>query len=311
MPERIAKVASLLVVTLLLLGLLSCGVEVKQTRRLPPEQVLPLRTATLEELLKRLEEQAAAVTSINAVAELVASTGSAYSGVIEQYHDVRVFVLAQRWPREADDSGGSGVPGRQVRLIGQAPVLRKNIFDMVADEERFRIFIPSKNKFILGPTQLRRRNEKPIENLRPQHLFDALFLVAPTAENQHFLEENEFGGVRYYAVSEIVGSDEGGIALQRKWWFERSRLALVRVQHFENEGQLVADIRYADWPRDKAAPYPAEIELVRPLEDYRLKLLFKELALNQPLTPAQFRLERPAGAEVVELTDEPPPEALP
>lgn len=316
MPGRVVSKALLLLAALPLLGLLGCAPAVKKTERLSPEQVLPLRSASLEELLEQLRQQEAAITSINAVAELIPSTGSAYSGVIEQYHDVRVFVLAERRSGNAAGNPTSGdADGRWVRLLGQAPIVRKNIFDMVANEESFRIFLPSKNKFILGPTRLSRRSDKPIENLRPQHLFDALFFEAPLPAALHLLEENEFGGLRYYVVSEIIPApppaeraDSGGMEMHRKWWFERSRLELVRVQHFEAGGKLVADIHYGDWRRDGPAPFPGKIELVRPQEDYRLKLNLKELTLNQPLPADAFHLEKPEGVEVVELTDEPPPE---
>jgi len=62
-----------------------------------------------------------------------------------------------------------------VRVIGQAPVVATNIFDMVSDGEMFRIFIPSKNTFLVGATSLARASKKPIENLRPQHVVEALF----------------------------------------------------------------------------------------------------------------------------------------
>ena len=289
-----------------------CGV--KKTKRLPPERILPLQTATLEELVARLEEQAEAVTTINAVTELVPTTGSAYSGVIEQYHDVRAFVLARRRAGNAGDPGAASGPRQQIRLIGQAPVVRKNIFDMVADEETFHIFIPPRNKFIEGRNNLTRRSKKPIENLRPQHLFEAVFPAAPWPNTPHLLEENEFAGQRYYAVSEIVLADSGRMTLHRKWWFERSRLELVRVQRFDSEGHLIADVHYGDW-RETAGgvPYPYEIELVRPQEDYRLKLLIKELTLNQPIEEKKFHLERPAGVELVRLVEEPEaePEVVP
>jgi hypothetical protein len=78
---------------------------------------------------------------------------------------------------------------------------------------------------------------------------------------------------------------------------------------------LVADIHYAEWsaPIGRAAsgatpPYPSQIELVRPQEDYRLKLNIRELRLNQPLKPNAFTLEKPAGVEEVELKEDPPAE---
>lgn len=311
MAKRRLQIAGLVLVILPLLGFPGC--RVKTTRQLPPEKVLPLETATLEELLARLRQQAQAVHSINAVAELVPSTGSAYSGVIEEYHDVRAFVLAQQQPGGSAGNGAGGAAGRQIRMIGQAPVVRKNVFDMVADDESFQIFLPTKNKFLVGPTRLERRSAKPIENLRPQHLLEALFLSAPAPDplTALFLEENEFEGRRYYAVTEITRKDPRTQAesalwrVTRKWWFDRTDLALVRVQRFDAGGLLVADIHYAQWREESGVPFPHEIELVRPQDDYRLRLIIKQVRLNEPLAAEKFKLEKPPGVEVVELKPEP------
>ena len=78
--------------------------------------------------------------SLQATVDLIPSTGTTYSGVIEEYHDVPGFILAER--------------PATVRMIGQAPVVAKNIFDMVSDGKQFRIYIPSKNTFLVGPTAL-------------------------------------------------------------------------------------------------------------------------------------------------------------
>lgn len=306
-PKRLVQIALLLLAMLPLLGFPGC--RVKTTKQLPPEQVLPLKTATLEELLARLHQQAGAVHSINAVAELIPSTGSAYSGVIEEYHDAKAFVLALREYQATQNAREDSL--YRIRLIGQAPVVRKTIFDMVADEQTFQIFLPTKNKFIVGPTRLARRSDKPLENLRPQHLLEALFLDAPFTDTPHLLEENEFGGTRYYGVSEIVRGENDEMRLSRRWWFERSGLQLVRVQRFDPGGALVADIHFGDWREENGIAFPHEIELVRPQDDYRLRLLIQQVKLNEPLAPEKFKLERPPGVELVELKaegDKPPQE---
>jgi len=138
-----------------------CGGGIKTTTRVPAVEVRPSLEATADQLAEQYNQQARAVRSLNASVELNPVAGSTYTGVIEDYHDVRGFILAQR--------------PASIRMIGQAPVVAKNIFDMVSDGETFRIFIPSKNKFVVGPTVLERPAKKPIENLRPQHLLDALF----------------------------------------------------------------------------------------------------------------------------------------
>ncbi|MCI0403776.1 MAG: DUF4292 domain-containing protein [Acidobacteria bacterium] len=285
-----------------LTGFQGCG-GVKTTEKLSPEKILPLQTATLEELVAKLNQQHGAVRSINAEAEVMPTTGSAYSGVIEEYRDVKTFVLAQREYNATDNPRQA--ESERIRMIGQAPIVRKTVFDMTADRREFRIHLPTKNKFIVGPTELERRSEKPIENLRPQHLMEALFFPAPWSDTPLLLEENEFGGRRYYAVSEVVLGERGAMTLHRKWWFDRSDLRLARAQRFAAGGELLADIHYSEWREVDGAPFPHRIEVARPHDDYRLVLQFKKVALNQPLEPKQFVLEKPEGAELVEVKDKP------
>lgn len=298
MPARLRRVAcGFGVVCVALLGA-SCAL--KEVRRLPPTQVLPLVEASLDELLEAIRHQHEAIRSLNGRAELVPATGSAYSGVIEEYHDVRAIVLAQRLGGESAANASAG-NRRQIRLIGQAPVIRKKVFDMVADDTEFRILIPTKNKFIVGTTTLERPSEKPIENLRPHHLLEAIF-VSPLAPGAlHLVEENEFDGVRYYIVSELV-AEGSSWRLGRKWWFRRTNLALVRVQRFGPRGELVSDVHYDLWTQHGELRYPHWILLVRTQDDYRLELRFEKLDLNGDLDPDQFRLEQPAGTELVDLT---------
>jgi len=286
-------------VAVLVWPLVGFACKVKDTKKLPQEKVLALQTATLDELLARIHERSGAVRSLNAEAEMAPATGSEYSGIIEEYHDAKAFVLAQREYQATDDPREDSV--YHIRLIGQAPIVRKTVFDMVANDREFRIYLPTKNKFIVGPASLERRSEKPIENLRPQHLLEALFVPGPWPSTPHLLEENEFDGRRYYGVSEIILDDAGQATLHRKWWFERSGLTLARVQRFGPKGELISDVHYDDWREESGVLYPHQIELVRPQDDYRLTLRFKKVTLNQPLAADKFVLEKPEGAELVEV----------
>src|SRR6267143_1973631 len=141
----------------------SCGCggrTIKTTTKLPPHAKPVVRDATREELLEKYNEIARGVNSVNATVELKPTAGSKYSGVIEEYHEVKAFLLAGR--------------PAQIRMIGQAPVVGTTVFDMASDGETFRVFIPSKHKFLVGTVAVEKNSSKPIENLRPQHLLDAL-----------------------------------------------------------------------------------------------------------------------------------------
>ncbi len=254
--------------------------------------------ATAPQLIERYNRIARSIHSLNATVELKPTAGSAYSGVIEEYHDVKGFILAER-------------PAR-IRMIGQAPVVAKNVFDMVSDGETFRIFIPSKHKFIVGPANLEREAKKPIENLRPQHLVDALFWPEIAASQATLFEEFDSETDRYYVLTILRDGTTTQIA--RKIWFDRTDLQVARLQTFGAGGKLLSDVRYAEWkgagetPKDAAESlsFPRKIVLTRPRDDYKLEIQVAKLALNGALTAEQFKLEQPEGTELVQLGENQP-----
>lgn len=269
-------------------ALLGGGCAVSQKRVVAPGITKPSIVASKYELLSRYNRQAREVRSLNAGVAMTPTAGSAYSGVIEEYHEVDGFLLARR-PAE-------------IRVIGQAPVVEKNIFDMVSDGNTFRIFIPSKGKFIVGSTHLERPAAKPIENLRPQHLLEALFWSeVPEAAPVLFEEWN--GPTERDYILTIARSEKGDWELDRKIWFNRADLQVSRLQVYGPGGSLLSDVRYADWQPADNVSFPRHIWIERPQEDYRLEILITKLTLNETITDEQFRLEQPPGTELVHVEE--------
>jgi outer membrane lipoprotein-sorting protein len=233
--------------------------------------------------------------------DLIPSTGSTYSGVIEEYHDVTGFILAQR--------------PATIRVIGQAPVVAKNIFDMVSDGKEFRIYIPSKNAFLVGSTTLTRPSNKPIENLRPNHIVDALFWPELSPDANVLFEQFDLAADRFYILTLLRRSDEGKLEIERKIWFDRTDLRVSRVQLFGPAGRLDSDIQYSDWqpvatkPAGASGPatqtsYARDIKIWRPQDDYRLEIHILKLTLNEPISADRFELTQPEGTELVHVGEE-------
>jgi outer membrane lipoprotein-sorting protein len=293
--------------------LFACGCSVSKKTVVKPGQAPgPVMTATKADLIERYLTQAAAVTSLNATVSMKLTAGSAYSGVIEQYHEVNGFILAS-------------APA-SIRVIGQAPVVGKNIFDMVSDGHTFSIFIPSKNKFLVGSANLARPAKKPIENLRPQHLVDAL-LWAPIQKAAIVLleEANEPTG-RYYVLTIVhrrvtdtqfntlkYVTDESWIT--RKIWFDRRDLSVVRAEIFDAhgkvnsvssivDGKVISDVRYGDWRAAGAINYPRQITISRPGDDYTLEITIKKITLNETVPADGFILQQPPGTDLVHVGEE-------
>ena len=281
----------------------ACGCAVSHKTVAKPSQASgPLQTATKAQLIDLYNHQVQAVQSLNAAVTMKLTAGSAYSGVIEQYHEVNGFVLAAR--------------PANIRVIGQAPVISKNVFDMVSDGTTFSIYIPSKNKFIVGPANLERHAEKPIENLRPQHLTDALFWL-PIAERAPVLmeEASEENG-RYYVLTVVRRGTEAGATndadsgsmdwqIARKIWFSRVDMRVTRIENFGPDGGKVAsDVRYGNWQPAGTLTYPWQIAISRPGDDYQLQIVIKKLTVNEPVGADRFILAQPPGTELLRVGEE-------
>jgi outer membrane lipoprotein-sorting protein len=261
------------------------GCAVSKKHVVPPGQLRPALEAAKDQLLAQYNQQARAIQSLNAALNLVPTAGSTYSGVIEEYHDVNGFVLAKR--------------PAFIRVIGQAPVVAKDVFDMVSDGEAFRIFIPSKHKFIVGPTSMTRPAKKPIENLRPQHLLDAFFWPEIPAGATVLFEEWDAAPDRYYILT-VVQKGE----IERKIWFNRADLSIARLEIFASGGRLVSDIRHEDWQPVEGVGgirFPRQIWLARPHDDYQLKIRITKLAVNETIPADRFQLAQPPGTELVRV----------
>lgn len=278
------------------------GCSVSQKKVVKPSEVpAPLLTATKEDLIAQFNQQAGAIHSLNASVSMKLTAGSAYSGVIEQYHEVDGFILAAK--------------PSSIRVIGQAPVVGKNVFDMVSDGRTFHIFIPSKGKFIVGPVDLKRPAKKPIENLRPQHLVDAL-LWNPVAPPEYVLfEEAAEPSGHFYILTVVRPALQGSESptslgnstdweIARKIWFDRTNLAVVRVETYIGQGKLDSDAHYSAWEVAGDAKYPRDISIARPSDDYELRITIKKVTLNESIAPDRFLLAQPPGTELVDLAAE-------
>jgi outer membrane lipoprotein-sorting protein len=291
-------------VALALLCEVAAGCAISQRHAVAPAALRPALEADQAQLVAAYDAQARSVSSVNAAVRMSPVAGSDYSGVIEQYHDVGGFILAAR--------------PEMIRVIGQAPVVAKDVFDMVSDGRVFRIFIPSKNAFLVGSTSLERPSKKPIENLRPQHILDALFWP-DLPENQPVLfEEVDAPPARYYVLTSLRPSGSG-LEIARKIWFDRADLHVSRIEIYGPAGRLDADISYSQWQTGTGAGsdagasalsagpwFPREIHITRPQEDYQLALSITKLTLNSEIADQRFTLLQPSGTELVRVGENQP-----
>lgn len=295
--ERSRRIGGLAGPALVILTLTGCLSPVKNTRKITPPSGTPNATlsATLPELVARLDSQSEKIQTLTATVDLQPTAGSVYSGVIKEYRDVRGFILIRK--------------PSMIRILGQAPVVRTNIFDMVSDGQEFRLSIPPKQKFIVGRNDLRRVSKNELENIRPQHIFDAL-VIPPVQEQGRKLEFEEYeeDGRRYYVVTVLTEAESNELVPERKVWFDRADLNVARLQLYGPGGIYLEDVKYSGYQNFAGVSYPTDIRLTRPAEDYAFGIVVEKAVFNQPIGPEKFELKQPAGAQLVELSDAATPE---
>ena len=182
-----------------------------EARRCLRRKFGPRLTATAAQLIAAYNAQASAIRTMNATVRMTPVAGSAYSGVIQQYHEVGGFILAAR--------------PAMIRVIGQAPVVAKNIFDMVSDGADVSAFLFRRRiSFWWARRVWSAPPKNPIENLRPQHILDALFWPELPPARRCF--SSSLTRLRTLLRADAAArSGDSDLEIERKIWFDRATCA--------------------------------------------------------------------------------------
>jgi outer membrane lipoprotein-sorting protein len=275
-----------------------CGCLFRSHKVQPkPVSKAPLKTATQAELIEYVNTQATRVQSMQATVDIDTSVGGVKKGKVTDYKEIRGYVLARK--------------PAMLRMIGLLPIVRNRAFDMVSDGQVFKLWIPPKNRFIVGRNDVETHNiQQPLENLRPQQIYDALLLPPLDEKNEIAVVENSTEIVQdskghnleqpNYELDVIRNGDHGWF-LARKILFSRTDLLPHRQLIYNPTGGLVSDVHYESYKDFSGANFPSVIEIWRPQEEYDITLSMVKLQLNEPLPNDKFVLEQPPGAQVVRL----------
>jgi len=257
----------------------------------------PLKSATQAELIDYINSQAARIRSLQATVDIDTSVGGVKKGRVTDYQEIRGYILVRK--------------PAMLRMIGLMPIVRNHAFDMVSDGRDFKLWIPPKNRFVVGRNDIESHNvEQPLENLRPKTIYDALILREIDPQNEIAVMENSFEIVtdaKHHQVEqadyemEIIRRGEHGWFLSRKIIFSRTDLLPHREFVFDQMGNLATDSRYENYKDYNGLNFPSQIEIWRPQEEYDITLNIVKLQLNEPLPDDKFVLDQPPGAQVVHL----------
>ncbi len=274
------------------------GCLISSTRPVPHISTNMLHEASLGQLIGTVNNGAAGLQTFIATVDIHFSTGGKKKGQVTEYTDVGGHILVRK--------------PETMRMIVNAPVVGNRLLDMVSDGRTFEVSYPPKNQFFIGSSQLAGKpSDKPIENLRPPVIMDAL-LVRPIDEtNEIAVLEQSTEMVRdlkthkeaeqpNYVVL-ILARDSAGSYLSRKIVFSREDLLPHAQYIYDRQGQLVTYARYESIASHNGVMFPEIIDIQRPIEELSFRLVVTALRVNEPIQDAQFELPQPPGSKLVNL----------
>ena len=201
-----------------------------------------------------------------------------------------------------------------LRMIGLFPIVRNTAFDMVSDGDRFKLSIPARNKFYVGSAEVTRPSSNPLENLRPQVIYNALFLPQIDGKDEIVVMENDTENVVDTKTKKLVEQPDYVIDIIRRsgndWYvarkilFERVHLTPHHQIIYDISGEVTTEATYQVYRDYNGVSFPNVIEINRPQEEYSIRLTVEKLIINEPLRDDQFALQQPPGSQLVNL-DEP------
>ena len=247
------------------------------------KQTRPLLTATKNELVQLVHDTSDPVQSFILRADLSPSVLDPSKGSATDYATVSANILF----RKPND----------IRILGQDPVMSFTIFDMVANGEQFRVSIPRKKRFVMGNNDAPATSQNRLENLRPAALLHSLMINPPQAGAEITALESDTELALYILL--IIRQDAEQVLLARSISFDRHTLQIVRQKAFDPAGNVVSDTRYSGWKIYGGVPFPSEIDIQRPRDNYEVQLSLVTIRLNTPdVTPEKFTLAQPPNAQL-------------
>ncbi len=290
----LSRVGTIALLCLTSLGLSSCVVKRRLITRTGAKTAHPvLLTATVPDLVARIAEQYNAIRDFNITVDMTPGIGTTEKSQVTEYKDVRGYILFRK---PAD-----------IRIIGLYPVVRSTAFDMVSNGNNFKLYVPAKNRFLVGSNTIERPSPNKLENLRPQHFEDALLVRPVRAEEKLLLENFTDEENAYYILHTIHDGPGGKLILDRTIWFSRLDLRLARQIILDTDGNILTDARYANWQIFDRVPFPKHIEIDRPRDEYAVVLDVQKADINKGVSDDKFVLMQPEGTKLQMVGQAPSP----
>lgn len=259
---------------------LACGVLTTTTRLPPPPK---FKAASRQQLVDSIQ-RIASIASMKAIIEVALSVETKDRTKEVRYRQIRGALVARR-------------PG-WIRTSAESPGGIAKVYDMVSNGRQFQVHLPWRNRVYEGRNELTQISENRAENIRPQHMLEAIMLEPIEDDQQVLLDIERYGRSGYQVLHQIERGADGSLRIRRKFWFRRSDLQLSRLMILNERTEVATDAWYRNWQEDKGLPYPQFIRIERPQDGYELNIEILKPGLNEEVPDGAFQLALPDDVDI-------------
>ena len=290
--------------TLCLLGLpLLTGCLTHTYQVQAPKSAGPALDEGVTQLVTSVNERYGSFQTLIATVDFSAQIGGAKRGKVTDTISFGGYILLRK--------------PTALRVLGLVPVLRTHAFDLASDGTNFKLYIPYKNKAIVGPNSVTEKSSNAIENLRPDVFFNSVLVpeIAPgdlvsltngsriTTVGKEKIETPE------YNLNVLVAADSAAdkaspvkvLRTQRVIHFDRTTLLPDGQDTYNAAEEVETRVRYGPYQHFGNALFPGVITIERPLEEYQITITIQKLTVNQTLNDEQFQLTIPPSVPTQHL----------
>jgi len=264
----------------------------------------PVMDADALQLVNGVNQRNSQINSLTATVEFTPSVGGVRRGKQTVYTSFTGYILIRK--------------PEMLRVLVLVPVLHTHALDLASDGKTFTLVIPPKGRAIEGSNAVSERSSNPMENLRPNVFVDSM-LIQSVSSQQIVSIIHESSTALDPKTKRLVETPEydltvlnppppdsapGAIAVAKPLRVIRfSRLTLLPVEQdiYNNNGDLVTQVRYGPYQSSSGTNFPSTIDINRPLDEYRIHLAITKLVVNQTLSDEQFHVTVPKGYQIEKL----------
>ena len=272
------------------------------TRIVPKTRVADVIISTsLESMAKQINTRYEAIQTMNATVEISATTGGGLQGKETQSLAFSGYILMRK--------------PEFLRVLLLLPVVRTQALDMVSDGSNFKLYIPPRHRAIVGSNTLTATSKNGLENLRPEVIFDSMFIQGPAQDQiismttdirviesgkkkKDLIEEPAYA---VQILSKPEGSDTHTVRTIRVIHINSTDLLPYQQDIYDADGKVITKAFYSNYQFYGSTPFPSNIVIERPRDHYSLTINITKLTLNGHLDDDQFELKIPEGITIETL----------